>query len=204
MKADDLRKRIDSDYNGTMYRCKLFRLAENHEMITSDIEAYDFDRIVGSLCKREKLSSADALFVGRKNVLFIEFKTGFDTKNYNVKSETSRVFSELLRKSLRLKACESLIVLEKVLCNGDETDFNKIYVSVIDGRRDPLGARSEVLSKKAEQNNAVSEKQRIEEELRKKSILIYRRRVDNKNIMFDGVEVIYDTEFDVEISRIAV
>ena len=204
MKADDLRKRIDSDYNGTMYRCKLFRLAENHEMITSDIEAYDFDRIVGSLCKREKLSSADALFVGRKNVLFIEFKTGFDTKNYNVKSETSRVFSELLRKSLRLKACESLIVLEKVLCNGDETDFNKIYVSVIDGRRDPLGARSEVLSKKAEQNNAVSEKQRIEEELRKKSILIYRRRVDNKNIMFDGVEVIYDTEFDVEISHIAV
>lgn len=200
MTANELRDILDSKYNGQIYNMTLADIAENHKMILSKRHAYNFDKIAERLSSDKKLSTADALYVGKRSILLIEFKTGFDIKKYI--NDDNKSFKEMLRKSLRLKACESLILLEKVFCDEQKTDFKKIYVSVIDGDNDPLGARSDTLDDISNRNESISEKQQIERELREKSVLLYRKEFGKKHIMYDQVEVMYDSVFDSEIEKL--
>ena len=72
----------------------------------------------------------DVLFLLKDSVVLMELKTGFDSTKYN-ECQNEKLFKEMLRKSVRLKACESLIIFEKILCEEKTIEFNKEFVNLI-------------------------------------------------------------------------
>ncbi|WP_026523785.1 hypothetical protein [Butyrivibrio sp. MB2005] len=162
--------------------------------ITDNREAYNFDAIKNHYCRRQKLESADALALSSDTVYLIEFKSGFARQGMDPKLEKAKKDGQ--RCSIRLKACESELLLEKVLCDG-AAEFKKVFISVIDCS-DTKGAMEDVILKMAGGklgNESVSEKSKLEHDLKENSLLVYRKEIDKKHILYDEVWVMYDFEY---------
>lgn len=172
------------------------KLADHHENIKSEIEAFDYDKIkdrkAGAKCE-----SADALYL-RKHIYLIEFKTGFATKKSDANIKTHK---ENLKLRIRLKAYESLALLEKLILptigDGDLSGkIQKIYIAVIDSQEVPMQAYADILRVKS------GEEPTFCHEIFKNSLLIYGKEVKNgKKLFYDRVDVWYDYEFDSKILK---
>ena len=203
MNIQEFRTELSNKYPQERYIRELRELADNNIGVESSIEAYDFDLIKNDMCKKQSLRSADAMLVANKCVYLIEFKTGFSGESFGFDcNDMDRNKKEILKLSIRLKACESLIMLEKVLCKDGYADFRKGYISVIDCYEDPKGSRSDIFCLKSASDESYSDKSELYKSLTETSLLIYRKSTNGKQIMYDSVEVLYDSEFDGYIDRI--
>lgn len=112
--------------------------SRNSPLVESDMELYCFDDICSDLYNKEqKPTSADALIVDGKNIELVEFKSGFKNKitkeNFNTEQGKCKKVGEIcedywklffdkrkkevneLILSIRIKAVESYITLEKII-----------------------------------------------------------------------------------------
>ncbi len=196
----ELGNQLEKMFPNDEYLKELSALADNMAQIRSTRKAYDYDKIKDHLCERIKLKSADALLVGKRQIALIEFKTGF-AEDTDYTCDDDRLKKEQLRLSIRLKACESLIMFEKIICDGQPVGFDKVFIIVINSQDDPKGARSNVIGRLSKTNKSYSEKARIQKELLEHSLLLYRKNTFGKQIMYNRIMVMYDTEFDSEIEK---
>ena len=127
--------------------------------VKSDTLMYDLDEIVGEHYRGDKKPrSADALYIQNvKNIWLIEFKQGL---NYSLIRSSSPDISdeerryrekerEELKLSIRLKAIESYLFLEKkVLASSEippcDKKANLMYLAVVD--LDPVSAQVDMLT----------------------------------------------------------
>lgn len=160
-------------------------------------EGYDFDKIKDYYFKQQKPKSADVLFVGNKYVYLIEFKSGFARKESNINLLKAK--KEAQRCSIRLKACESEMILEKLIMNNECREFELRYVVVIDYKNDPLGAvEHEIMAISSEGGDSddTSEKILLTKEFIDNSILLYRKEVKGRKIFYDKIDILYDYEYN--------
>ena len=177
-----------------------FQNLANNPVIESTQEAFDYDKIKERLAG-QKCTSADALLV-RRNLYFIEFKTGFAVQKQDINATTHK---DNLRLNIRLKAYESLALFEKIILpeveDGKlEEKTQKYYIAVIDTEKDPMMPYADILRRKSGvEEMRCKEQKRIFEN----SLLNYRKEVSGgQRIFYDNVEVWYDREFDARILKL--
>ena len=191
--TSEVRKAIDDRFG-----CEeTFEEMANNERIKSKEKAYNYDEIKRSIMG-DKCSSADSLLI-KKNVYFIEFKTGFENRKEDVNIKTHK---ENLKCRIRLKAYESLALFEKVILAdvGDGKLWNTIkrhYIAVIDTTDSPKQAYEDLLRAKSGKEDTRSQ---MEKDLFENSLLNYRKETkDGRKVFFDETKVWYDYEFDSKV-----
>lgn len=191
----DITDYLDANYN---YKDTLSNLS-NNEKITSQIEAYDYDKI------KEKIygdcRSVDALLV-KRNLNLIEFKTGFDS---TLDSVNEKVKKENMALSIRLKAYESLHMLHTAIFDEISTPdqladgIKIVFCAVIDTNEQIVAddVYVDILSDESGVKEVGSLKSRIVENVMR----LYRKETDkHKKLFYDDAFVLYDYEFDAKVS----
>ncbi len=194
MLINELNDYLDANYS--LFRKPISELAGELKINDRRL-AYNYDGIKDHYCKHEKVSSADVLLAGVRTIYFIEFKSGFARVGC-IEDALEKAKKEGQRARIRLKACESLILFEKVICKDEELEFNKVYVSVIDCA-DTLGVMEDILLEKAgtdSNGESFSERAKLEYELKRNSLLVYKKEIGGEHIMYDDVLVLYDYEYN--------
>lgn len=190
-------------------------------LVRSNVKMFWFDGIVGDLfpsnkknpnSTKEKPKSADALYLrGGKNktIYLIEFKRGFGgllTKESRTKDERKSADDRLeeMNSSLRMKAIESYVILERAFfpfCeNAEGTGTRLFYWVVID--RGPLGGMENALtfseSSTLSRSNPPAQ---IGDALRR---LQQCMKVDgiSKPYIYDCIEVMYADEFEKRLRKV--
>lgn len=195
VKTKDIEEFLDKE---GMPKIPFCDIADQHKNIKSDIEAYNYDRVKEMLAGA-RCESADALYLKRHVYLF-EFKTGFATEKTDANTNTHK---ENLKLKIRLKAYESLALLEKLLIPaiGDgelSSKTQKVYVAVVDAQKIPMQAYADVLRKKSGKEPSFCH------DIFQNSLLIYGKEVKGgKKLFYDRVDVWYDFEFDDKIQKLA-
>lgn len=194
--CSDIISYLDINYN---FKSTLSKLA-NNSLINDQTVAYDFDRIKEKIYKSSK--SVDALLI-RKNLNLIEFKTGFDS---TLESVNEKVKKDNLSLSIRLKAYESLHLLQTAIideisdCDRLSDGIKIVFCAVID-TNEPVVAEEvyvDILSDEGGIKENKSWKVRIVDSV----MSIYRKETDHhKKLFYDEAFVLYDYEFDREVSR---
>lgn len=161
-------------------------------LVADNRKAYCFDDIKNHYPNKALIASADAMMMTRDRVYLIEFKSGFH-RNEDLENNKSKIESQ--RRSIRLKACESYIFLEKVICDGNKLNFKKTYMAVIDAKDDYKGTLSEFYINHGIEGSAYSEKAKLLKDMTEKSLIHYRKMIGGKWIMYDEIIVVYDYEF---------
>lgn len=193
---DDIISYLDINYN---YKNTLSNLSNNPK-IKDQTEAYDYDKIKDNIYK--SCRSVDALLI-KRNLNLIEFKTGFDS---NLDSVNEKVKKENLALSIRLKAYESLHLLQTAIID-EISDSDKlsdkikiVFCAVID-TNEPIVAEDvyvDILSDEGGIRENMSWKVKIVEDVMK----IYRKETNkHKKLFYDDAFVLYDYEFDKKITK---
>ncbi len=193
---DDIISYLDINYN---YKNTLSNLSNNPK-IKDQTEAYDYDKIKDNIYK--SCRSVDALLI-KRNLNLIEFKTGFDS---NLDSVNEKVKKENLALSIRLKAYESLHLLQTAIID-EISDSDKlsdkikiVFCAVID-TNEPIVAEDayvDILSDEGGFHENKSLKVKIAEDVMK----IYRKETNkHKKLFYDDAFVLYDYEFDKKITK---
>lgn len=194
--CDDIISYLDINYN---YKNTLSKLSSNPK-IKDQTEAYDYDKIKDNIYK--SCRSVDALLI-KRNLNLIEFKTGFDS---NLDSVNEKVKKENLALSIRLKAYESLHLLQTAIID-EISDSDKlsdkikiVFCAVID-TNEPIVAEDayvDILSDEGGFQENKSLKVKIAEDVMK----IYRKETNkHKKLFYDDAFVLYDYEFDKKITK---
>lgn len=178
--------------------CKKSFTELSNNLVDDERQAYNLDRIKYYFTKKHALSSVDAMVVSEGVVCLVEFKSGFGGHE---ESPSDRTMREMMRKTIRLKACESYIFLEKVICDGNKLDFRKKYMAIIDEYSDSKGVYAEFYKERGLEGKAYSEKAMVIKELEENSLVIYRKMLGGKWIMYDEVQVLYSFEFSRAMDR---
>ena len=132
--------------------------SRNSSLVENDMELYCFDDICSDLYDKDKKpTSADALIIDGKNIELVEFKSGFKNKitkeNFNTERGKCQKIGEIcedywklffdkrkkevneLILSIRIKAVESYITLEKIIfpcCRLSDEPMCLQFLVVID------------------------------------------------------------------------
>ena len=188
----DISAYLDENYN---YKKTLSDLS-NNKKIKSDIIAYDFDEIKRVIYK-EQCTSADALLI-KRNLNIIEFKTGFDSPDNSLSEQIKK---ENLRLSIRIKAYESLHLLQTAIINEISLDgqldngIKTVFCAVVD-TNEPLIAEEtyvDILS----DAGGVREHKSLKISIVENILSLYRKETDkHKKLFYDDIIVLYDYEFD--------
>lgn len=125
----------EKEFRGTV--TKLSKSDKGTSLVKSNFEMFNFDAIIRSIYKSDEPSSADAIFFSKGNLHLVEFKTGFYQKVRKRRSDFNEEIAkckhlgaicddywkqfterqdkeiEILLDSLKLKAIETYIFLEK-------------------------------------------------------------------------------------------
>lgn len=192
--CNDIVAYLDREYN---YKDTLSNLS-NNEKIKSQIEAYDYDKI------KEKIygscRSVDALLV-KRNLNLIEFKTGFSSR---VDTKNERLKKEIMTLSIRLKAYESLHLLQTAIIDeisSPDTLANGIkiiFCAVID-TNEPI-VSDDVYVDILSDESGVTEECSLKVKIAKNVMSLYRKETDkHKKLFYDDAFVLYDYEFDSRI-----
>ncbi len=191
----EFEERLVTQFPAEQYKGRLCDLAGKLK-ISAVNEAYNYDKIKDYYCKTFKCKSADALLVDGNQISLIEFKTGF---SYVGKQDPDyvKLKKEEQRLSIRMKACESLMLLEKVVaCDISLDDYSKKYIAVIDSAQNSLDATVDFIKNKAKNQEVVSDRDVLREEMIT-SLLGYRKEIGGKKVFYDDVQVMYDYEFRI-------
>lgn len=195
--CDSLKTYLDAHYN---YRGRLCDLSNNPQIQSQD-EVYDFDEIKRKVYG-DNCTSADALWI-KRNINLIEFKTGFDAPDDSVNERTKK---ENLQLKIRLKAYESLHLLQTAIINEVETNssldpkIQTVFCAVIDTSQPEIGEEvyTDILADAGSVREHKSFKAKIVEEMLK----LYRKETTtHKKLFYDETFVLYDYEFDSNIKR---
>ena len=174
----------------------------NNPVIKSQVDAYDFDAIKNNIYN--DCCSADALLI-RNNLNLIEFKTGFDSSEITALDKTKK---ENLKLKIKEKANDSLRILDiAIIGKLEKTDrdsidakIKKTYCAVIDVTQNTvLGDEVvvDIIADAGDVQNRLSYKTIIENSLR-----VFRKQTNaGEKLFYDETFVIYDYEFDKELSR---
>lgn len=189
MNINELYHKINTAFPISLYMDSITNLSNG--LVIENTQMINYDKIKEFYCKKFKISSADALYIKARNVFLIEFKQGFNLDNKDKK--------ESERRSIRLKALESELLLEKIIMDESPRQFNLQYIAVIDSKCDPIGAQEEIILAKSKirYSNNSSEKKILLKELTENSLLLYKKEISGKRIFYDKVKVLYEYEFNV-------
>lgn len=192
--------------------------SRNFSLVENDMELYCFDDICSNLYDKDKKpTSADALIIDGKNIELVEFKSGFKNKitkeNFNTERGKCQKAGEIcedywelffdkrkkevneLILSIRIKAVESYITLEKIIfpcCRlSDELMCLQFWVVIdedsVDGMEDTLAELAEVPEIK---DNAYSS---IKKSLKR---LIRCQDTRGNQYFYDDIKVLSVTDFE--------
>lgn len=189
--CDKIIEYLDSHYN---YKDTIATLSKNLK-IKDQTQVYDYDKIKEAIYGHCR--SVDVLLI-KRDINLIEFKTGlaisFDSENERLKKENMKL-------SIRLKAYESLHLLQTAIIDeiscGDKLaeDIRIVFCAVID-TNEPIVAEDayvDILS----DAGGVSETESFKVKLIKEVMSIYRKETNkHKKLFYDDAFVIYDYEFD--------
>ena len=170
MSNELLIKELNDKYNDLIKTITILSKPDKGDsLVTSEQEFYDFDMICERIFGEKNCpTSADCLYVTENEITLIEFKSGFYDKmskdNYEPELLRCRKFYEenyecieykkllkkkykkerkILKDSLKLKAIESYVTLEKKMLGLNNTDNNRNeieikYIVVIDGNSEDI------------------------------------------------------------------
>ena len=207
-------------------------LSGNHRnggdpLVEHEKELYDFDKICEALFKEQKAkkpTSADALDVSPKVVRVVEFKSGFQDKisreNFDKEKAKCDVTGQLceecwklrsaLRKaqtnelydSIRAKALESLLTLEKKvlpLCADSPRPIKLFYVVVIDA--DPTDKMEDILADLGTRKRPDKTTNLLNQVHCALSRLVGVRDADKNTYCYDEVEVFTPQKYKALLDR---
>ena len=194
--CSDIISYIEKNYN---HKGKISDLSNNAK-ITDQTEAFAFDKIKEDIYKNCR--SVDALLI-KRNLNIIEFKTGFGC-NYD--SVNERVKKENMELSIRIKAYESLHLLQTAIID-EISDMDKlqdgikiVFCAVID-TNEPVVADDAYVDILADEGGVANHKS-LKVKLVENVMKIYRKETDkHKKLFYDETFVLYDYEFDSNIKR---
>lgn len=187
---------LDANYN---IKGKISDLSSNPK-ITDQTEVYDYDEIKKRIYGDSR--SVDVLLV-KKNLNFIEFKTGFDS---TLDSVNEKVKKENMALSIRVKAYESLHLLQTAIidevADGDKLSegIKIVFCAVIDTNEPVVAddAYVDILS----DEGGVREHKSLKVKLVENVMKIYRKETNrHKKLFYDEAFVLYDYEFDSKIGQ---
>lgn len=160
------------------YKAPLSKISEDRNthvaLVDSEKEIYDFDKLCSSLFpENQKPASADGLEITCRDVVLIEFKSGFKKKISKNNLDKEKAVCEEAKKicedywklffqkqdletreliaSLRLKAIESFLTLDKKivpLCDDTDSPVRIKFLAVIDS--DPAECIEDILMEVSE------------------------------------------------------
>ena len=190
----DIISYLDANYK---YKGKLSSLSENSK-ITSEVEAYDFDKIKEIIYK--DCRSADALLI-KNNINMIEFKTGFDSPSEELSEKLKK---ENMKLSIRVKAYESLhllqtAILDEISPRDELADGIKVVFCAVIDTDEPTVADDAIVDILSDEGG-VSEHKSLKVKWIEDIMRIYRKETDkHKKLFYDEAFVLYDYEFDKSI-----
>lgn len=135
-------QKIDTALTSVFSKYTFANLSEDSNgtpLVSDTNQAYCFDEISNSYF-RINHCSCDCLLL-REKLYLIEFK--------RLAYSSNRKKYKILKQNLALKIAESLHTIEKKIfdeLNIDTTQFEKIFVCVVDSRRSPITAMSAAMS----------------------------------------------------------
>lgn len=158
MVAIDMSMFAEENWSGHKKTVTDISKSRDSSLVENDMELYCFDDICSDLYNEDKKpTSADALIIDGKNIELVEFKSGFKNKitkeNFNVErgkclkvgkicEDFWKLFFEKRKKevnelilSIRIKAVESYITLEKIIfpcCQSSDEAMRLQFLVVID------------------------------------------------------------------------
>lgn len=189
----ELERILSERFPSNQFKDRICNLADKMNIV-NETEVYNYDKIKDSLCKNFKCASADALHVEGDTIELIEFKTGFSYVG-NRDQDYVKLKKAQQRISIRLKACESLMLLEKVIASDCNLDcYRKKYIAVIDSSQNSLDATIDFIKRKAENQQIVSDKDVLYNEMNN-SLIGYRKEIGGKKVFYDDIVVLFDYEF---------
>ena len=188
-------------------------------LVKNDTIAYNFDLICQSLFKKDKVpASADGLFISSQYIELVEFKTGFKQRitkeNFDIQKgkcdevgkicdlywdlffeNQGRKIKELIA-SIRLKAIESYITLEKQLfplCTDDDIYSMKIHLTIVIDE-DGIDEMEDTL---AELSGSVTKGTNIYQKIRR-SLSRLNKTADAKgrSYYYDNIDIISFKDFE--------
>lgn len=190
-------------------------------LIEDDKKLYNFDAIAEALTSNDKKpASVDAIAFTQTGIVLIEYKTGFNNKILSGKIEKKQLqcpydekevkiceeYGKLIRKTARLekkelldsirsKAVESYVLLEKeIISNCEKVDYKVFFWAIIDEPKDQLEDIGLELGKmKKKSNNSIS--------VLKQSLSKFQRR---KNYYYDAIEVMTAADFKRRIKTLMI
>lgn len=194
--CNDIISYLDNNYN---YKGKISDLSNNTK-ITAQTEVYNFDKIKEQIYGNSR--SVDVLLI-KKNLNLIEFKTGFSS---TFDSENERLKKDNMALSIRVKAYESLHLLQTVIideidgCGFLKNGVKIVFCAVIDTNEPVVAddAYVDILS----DEGGVKEHKSLKAKLVENVMRIYRKETDkHKKLFYDEAFVLYDYEFDNKINQ---
>ena len=192
----EIKEFLDTNYN---YKDTLSNLSNNKDKIKSDEQAYDFDKIKREIYK-DNCDSCDALLL-KNDLNLIEFKTGFDSPDETL---SDRVKKENLKNKIRLKAYESLHLLETAII--DEIDYKRrrqpkiVFCAVID-TNEKITSEEAIVDILCDEG-AVREEESFKVKIIENMLAMYRKETNHhKKLFYDHAFVLYDYEFDSNINE---
>lgn len=209
-----------AENNWTDFMAPLEEVSEG--LVSGEMPLYHFDKIIGTMFREGSVPTlADSIIVTEKCIELIEFKRGFKRKITRQNFDKSKCmcprdgniyckdYAELffkcedkeieeLKSSIRLKAIESYIILEKDIlpeCEEQAKQRRIKFIAVIDA--DDVDAMEETLSElaggKDNQENSISSL---------KQSLGRLRSDDRKSYYYDDIEVYTPHEFQLHLEQI--
>lgn len=192
-------------------------------LVESQIKAYNFDIIKETLPCKNKLRSADSLYIKSNSkkdfIFFIEFKTGFEkiinSKNFDERKwkcpnsedkqcvdgityfkKSQKLENKELMLSIHLKLIESFLIFEKYVlpnCKSNERCASLNYIAVIDGVN--VSPLDAIESIMDDMGGCNSNENEIESfrNSLKKYII---KDSEGNNLLFDNIDVVLKEDFD--------
>lgn len=187
MNTEEIRTYLFQQYGD--YLEPISRLSESTKgkiLVSDHRELFNFDKISEKIYSSKKPSSADSIYISENAVILIEFKSGFKKiitkKSFDISKITcpddgakpcyeyakllfqkQRCESNELLDSIRLKAIESYITLEKEIlpfCNNSQDIPTRkrrfIFCTVVDDYIDSMEDTLNELSGKNSDNNTIT------------------------------------------------
>lgn len=193
----DIVSYLDTNYN---FVETLSTLSDN-EKITCNEMAYAFDKIKQQIYG-DRCTSADALYI-KKNLNFIEFKTGFASPDETINDKTKK---ENLMLKIRLKAYETLHLFQTAIINeispNDQLEHHikTVFCAVIDTNEQVVA--DEAIVDIISDAGGVRENRSFKVKIVEDNLAMYRKETDkHKKLFYDDTFVLYDYEFDQNIGR---
>lgn len=194
-------------------------------LVNDETSAYSYDKITKQVYGYIKYpTSADALFVNNKIILFTEFKSGFkrniskETLNYNMLTcpsdsakicrdyaklliEKGRLETDELLDSIKFKAIESYITLEKKIlpsCSDflNDVHLRVIFCVVVDDYIDSMEDTLTELASKPSSTNTFS---RVKSSLLR---FVNLKTFDNEDYFYDEIKVLSPYEYKKYLNSI--